>query len=510
MRVVAGAKASIAFDRGSTNYDVAEYPTDGNGNCSFRVVASVPGLFDVSFSYPFVDISHLAVQRRRGNQTTLLTGSLLRRPPQSPSSLYFAQLTNDDVITVGTLSSNAPAFPPNALLTYDENYNQSRTNGLFVSVPMTGSYLLPEDWTDGHSFAGLVPGLRWSCGVPYFQRLHATTNLTQISPPGAYAMLIAFSPPEDQALTTAPRLLLDDGSALNLSGNPAPGWRAWPMVFDRVVLLDYAVVPSGRTVRQVDPSGAAVMGVTAFTGDQSSWLPIQNTLSNASLVFITEEQQRERATSLRTAFGKLPNGKIALLPLNTSGAGANFAALTGLNLKWAALTESQLVDSNYFSAARFPLAIYLGSENYVKTVSSTGDAKASITRYLAQGGTLILLPTGPFPFYYGYGPNDQAGAADPLLPALGLQIYNAFEQPPAGLSVVVSTNQSILSSVPQVFPFPPGDGRLRSINRSQLAGSHRYVPWLTVTNSAGLSYGDAACFIEFGTGAAKGGKVLYI
>src|SRR5207247_11110346 len=130
------------------------------------------------------------------------------------------------------------------------------------------------------------------------------------------------------------------------------------------------------------------------------------------------------------------------------------------------LTESQLLDSAVFTNSRFPLAFYLGSENYVKTVITNGDAKAAVTRYLAGGGTLVVLASGPFPFYYGYGPNDQPGPADPLLPALGLPIYNAFEQAPPNLSVVVSTNQSILHSVPSVFPFPPGDPRLRSDRKS--------------------------------------------
>jgi hypothetical protein len=169
-----------------------------------------------------------------------------------------------------------------------------------------------------------------------------------------------------------------------------------------------------------------------------------------------------------------------------------------------------LVDGVSFTASRFPLAFYLGGENYVKTVVTNGDAKAAVARYLAGGGTLVVLASGPFPFYYGYGPNDQAGPADPLLPALGLPIYNAFEQPPGSLSMVVTTNQSILHSVPSVFSFPPGDQRLRPVNRSQVASAHRYVPWLTVTNFAGQGYGDAACFIEFGTGPAKGGKVIYI
>jgi hypothetical protein len=146
----------------------------------------------------------------------------------------------------------------------------------------------------------------------------------------------------------------------------------------------------------------------------------------------------------------------------------------------------------------------------VKTVSTNGDGKTAVTRYLAGGGTLVVLATGPFPFYYGYGPNDQPGPSDPLLPTLGLPIYNAFEQPPTNLNMVVSTNQGVIHSVPRIFPFPPGDSRLRGVNRSQVSSLNRYVPWITALDPGGVTYGDAACFIEFGAGPAKGGKIIYI
>jgi hypothetical protein len=513
MRIIAGARACIAFDKGNTNRDVADYRTDGNGNCSFRIVSATSATFDVSFSYPYVDISRLAVTRRRGTQFITLGSNLLQHPAQSPSSLYFVQLMKDDIITIGTVATNSPIITSPPMLAYDETDSRPHTNGLFVSQALPDDCLLPQDWTDVHSFAGLVPGEHWSCGVPYLQRLHAATNLVTVPTggnAGTYAVLVAYSPPLDQTLTAAPRLVLDDGSALRLSGQPAPAWRAWPMTFDRVVLLDYAVLPSGRTLQQIDPATTSMMSLTSFTGDQTAWQPLQSALSNAAAAFVVEERQREMVVALRTNFSQLPAGKMALLPLNTSGAAANFAALTGLNLKWLALSETQMVDAAYFTAGRFPLAFYLGSENYVKTVVTNGDAKAAITRYLAGGGTLVLLATGPFPFYYGYGPNDQAGPSDPLLPPLGLPIYNAFEQAPPNLSVVVSTNQSVLHSGSSSFPFPPGDPRLRSVNRSQLSSAHRYIPWLTVTNGAGLGYGDAACFIEFGSGPAKGGKILYL
>jgi len=64
LRVVAGAQACIAFNQNGTSSDVTDYRTDGTGACSFRIVSSSGGLFDVSFSYPFVDISGLVVTPR--------------------------------------------------------------------------------------------------------------------------------------------------------------------------------------------------------------------------------------------------------------------------------------------------------------------------------------------------------------------------------------------------------------------------------------------------------------
>ena len=252
------------------------------------------------------------------------------------------------------------------------------------------------------------------------------------------------------------------------------------------------------------------MGATAFTGDPTAWQPVQTTLTNASATFVDQEQQRLATLALQASFAQLPTGKVALLPLNTSGAGANFAAATGLDQKWDALTELQLVDTNQFNATRYPLAFYLGSENYVKTVVTNGDGKSALTQYLAGGGTLVILAPGPFPCYYGYGPSDQAGAADPLLPALGFPIQINFEQAPDGIYMQRYTNQTILQSIPTTFAFPPGDQRLRTINASSVNSSNRYEPWIRVLDAKGNNYGDAAGFMAFGTGPAAGGKILYI
>src|ERR1019366_4408276 len=127
-----------------------------------------------------------------------------------------------------------------------------------------------------------------------------------------------------------------------------------------------------------------------FTGAQTAWQLVQTTVTNASAAFVQAELQTLAVLALQASFAQLPTGKIALLRLNTSGPGANFAAATGLDQKWDTLTELQLVNSNQFNATKYPLAFHLGSENYVKTVVTTGDGKAAITQYLAGGGTLVI------------------------------------------------------------------------------------------------------------------------
>src|SRR5581483_6340930 len=248
---------------------------------------------------------------------------------------------------------------------------------------------------------------------------------------------------------------------------------------------------------------------TAFSGSPIDWQPFEDALTNASAIFIQEETQALQLLALQQSYAQLPVGRIALLPLSTAGAGANFAAATGLRDKWDVLTESQFVDINRFNATRYPLAFYLGSENYVKTVVTSGDGKAAITKYLAGGGTLVVLATGPFPFYYGYGPSDQPGPADPLLPALGMP-FQGFEQAPPGVFMQRYTNQTILQSVPVQFAFPPGDQRLRAVTGSAVSSLNRYVPFIKAIDADRNYYGDAAVFMAFGSGPAKGGKVLYV
>jgi hypothetical protein len=107
-------------------------------------------------------------------------------------------------------------------------------------------------------------------------------------------------------------------------------------------------------------------------------------------------------------------------------------------------------------------------------------------------------------------PAGQRGPADPLLPQLGLPITVTFEKPPTAPRMRLAPGQSVIYSVPSIFPFPPADARLRAVDRARLDRAHRYTPLILAEDNQARSYGDAGCYIEFGSGPARNGKVLYL
>ena len=213
MRVVAGARACIAFCKGSSDKNISHYETDGNGDCSFQIVSSTSAPFDVSFSYPNVDISRLSIK---------VNGLVVdvRHPPQSPSSLYLPNVRNNDLVTIGDGQDIVPAvsFPAG------HTYSHGDEDGL------PGAVALPKDWTDPHSFAGLIPGKRWAFGVPYWQDDYAHTAIFGPFREGSTVFVVYGANG-----TNAPNIVLDDGGELPLSGKPAVAWRAWPMFFDQEI-----------------------------------------------------------------------------------------------------------------------------------------------------------------------------------------------------------------------------------------------------------------------------------
>lgn len=177
----------------------------------------------------------------------------------------------------------------------------------------------------------------------------------------------------------------------------------------------------------------------------------------------------------------------------------------GLARHLVLLTPEQWVDSNTFNAARFPVALYLGGEIYLQTVRQPGDGDQALRRFLAGGGTLLVLPNGPFPFYY----NRDHKVVNGTIP-LGLQIGAfGFEAQPPGrtLAFHLNTNQALFHFATPRLPYPPpnlADQRWRSCTAPAAPGT-RYLPLLTLRDERGQAYGEGLAVVE----PAAGGQIVY-
>jgi hypothetical protein len=185
---------------------------------------------------------------------------------------------------------------------------------------------------------------------------------------------------------------------------------------------------------------------------------------------------------------------------------------SGLSDRVTELSREQFVDPDQFNAQRFPVALYLAGETYVKTVNRDGDGQQAIVSYLKGGGFLVLLPSEPYPMFYG----NRSGAAnvDPLLPKLGVPLTVAFESPPPGSRLMVKVNrrQDLLAGLPATFAFPAtGDQRLRAFDPAAIGSDVKYTPLLSVADSVtGKSYGDAGAYLTFTSGPFQGARILYL
>lgn len=213
-------------------------------------------------------------------------------------------------------------------------------------------------------------------------------------------------------------------------------------------------------------------------------------------------------------WGELFSGRVAVLPgipgeaLFSAPAGRALESALGARL--ARLDSAQVLDTNFFVPSRFPAVLYLGGEPYPRALKTPGDMDQALRRYLGQGGTLVILPSGPFPFYYDGAFKPVNGGA-----ALGLVIgASSFEQPPAGrtLSFQAGPGQDLFSCPAGGIPYPPGalaDPRWRSCT-APAPGTIRYTPFLTLRDDRGQAYGEGVAALEHTQGPLAGGRILFV
>ena len=518
LRVLAGEKAALAFRKGAVPMEISDYRYTAPGNLAFTVLSDRPK-FDLSLTVPYVDLSDKPVAiLRQGNRIPLKPGEDFVRPAQALWSLYLRNIEPDDRVIVGQPDDSGPLLPtapPLAQGSFPRNPASAprppvETGGYEV-VPLPGDAAPDLSWDDPAGWAGLPRGRFWAYGVPF--ELAALAERCTVTRPLHFArpirdaqfVYLLYNSGEGPA----PALIYDDGQQ-----EPAPArlealaWRAWPPLYTARLLLAQIPVRPGSAVAGLDPAGRAVWAVTALgrNGANRERAPAAGAaLAQGAAEWKRMGQEEAALAALRETVAALPPGTVAILPPKPAGEAFSIAQRIGLLKRAVVLDDAQLVDPAVFNARRRPVALYLDGEDYVHTVRAPGDGAAALDRYVKAGGTLVILASQPWPLYYATGPGFRR--AEPLTERLGLPLGMALEGAPAErLTVRWDAGQSLVKLAATDFPYPEGDPRLRTIDRTRIPRGAKYTPVARVVGASGKDYGDAAGLIEW----PGGGRILYV
>ncbi len=539
VRVLAGDRAAMAFNKNGAHTQITDYRCSSPGNVSFTLRSALPS-FDLSLTVPYVDISARPVTLIRDGQTLPLTaGRDFTRPPQALWSLYLRGVRNGDRVIIGAPDEKGPVLPSRPPLVeagesellarvvsggnkspHRPGVHSSPAMGpLFHSTSIFMPMIRPydsrpdENWDHLSSWAGLQRSWFWAYGIRFWLAplgsKSEVSRFTKIAVQSLSSVALLYTPGDGPP----PSVVFADGTRAAVDTRmEALAWRNWPPIYTSKLLVTL-VMTNGKAVAGIDPGGRTVWAVSASFPNGSNLRGsggIQNILSllkQGNAEWKRMEAEEEIVRRVAVAGGALPQNSIAILPPAGSGPAANFVDRAGISEHAQTLTPDQVVDPQQFNAHRFGAALFAGAETYVNTVHAAGDAGDAVVRFVQEGGTLLLLSSEPWPMYYPRGPGETPGPADPLTLRLGLPLYNALEtDPEEHIAVAMSPGQTVLRDVPLSLPYPPGDPRLRSIDRKALPAGARYTPIYTVRSQSGKDYGDAAGLVEL----PGGGRMLYI
>lgn len=203
---------------------------------------------------------------------------------------------------------------------------------------------------------------------------------------------------------------------------------------------------------------------------------------------------------------------VGVLP-DFTGNAVFWLAETGVALREFAWED--VVDPDVLDPSKVPVLVYAGYESYRRTVRSLGDVDGAIVRYLSDGGLLLALAAGPFPFFY-----DETHEAVHAAGMFGFPIHGGgapgggtirgWESPPEGVRLRFEIDSKYLGGLPARIPFPEdGDLRWRPCSGSGLPPTDTYLPLVRLRDSRGREYGDAAAYIEHRASEPRGGKCIY-
>lgn len=536
-RVLCGERAAMAFDRDGLHTDIAEYRCYGGGKVSFRLVRqAADGPADITVTFPFFTLRGAPVEiiAADGARRTLSEGSGVRSWETRPDALHIAGVSGGEVVVIGgeydparpvlgCPIAKARALPAERVL--------ERVPGFRVlNLAREARTVVRCDWNDPASYAGLPAGLRSVCGVPLYivepelngGRCAVRDQRVAVGLRGRYLFALLGKGDPGARL----RVLTADGAELQAPlGEAVPVLRGWPPLFEwRLDMV--SVAAGGREIAAVVPEGVDLFAVSVCDRPEPEMAPTFAALEAIRREVLAEREQVEALRSLQPLFERF-SGRIALLatpsPDGSRGLLAKLLQKADLMRHVDIVTPEQVAQPSRFSAGRYWVTLYAGGEEYVTGNQDAYDA--GMQRYLAQGGTLVVLPSMPFPFYYANNkPVVSAGkfglpicgsGAEQRPDRIEAAGVRGWEKPPEGLTLTFRTNpnQSLLTGLPETFPFPSAESGLDLRWRpavNVLPEGDVYVPLVTLHDQNGKSYGDAAAWIEHRSGPLAGARELYV
>lgn len=259
---------------------------------------------------------------------------------------------------------------------------------------------------------------------------------------------------------------------------------------------------------EIEPSWEHGDQYVRFTKEFASrFKSMQLSPAKAPENFLSVSQETRKAMQ-----GLFQGTTLALLP-DFSGEAAFWLADTGVALK--ELSWQEVIRPDLFHVKNFPAVLYAGYESYTQTVHEKGDVDRAMIRYLEEGGLLMAIPSGPFPFFYNEAGQPVSSAGKFGFPLLGSGAKappsaQGWERPPAGLSLAFAIDTRSLQGLPQKIPFPrSGDLRWRPGAASILSEGDIYMPLAELRDEKGANFGDGIFYVEHKVSHPRGGKNIY-
>lgn len=526
VRVVCGERAAMAFNIDGVHTDIAEYRPGKNGDFTLRLRGTPPsadaeGRFRVVLTFPLADL-----RAKRVFVNDMETGAVLRYPERL-DTLVVLSVRAGDWIRVGEPPADTP--PANLSLVKPRPAQERLPVSGFEEIPIAeqADVELNLNWDDPRSMAGFYGGLRWIWGVPFalieptqHQGKAATRRAIRLSHKAQWLFALVSDEPNAQI-----RLTYANGRTETIAvDRGAPAIQGWPPLLQwRVWMVSH---PLTGELRTVTPQGCALYALTLSDLSEAQLQLTLSAMQQKRQDYLAEQQTQRRWQSVISKLQPLQSIAVLPTPLvpphgHPLVKGAHRAREFGL---LHLLTPEQLVTPSVFNPTRYPLALYLGGENYYQTVRQPGDGEQAVIEYLRKGGNLLVSPTLPYPFYY-----NERGVPTVFAPQIGLPIsgrgiegreervagkeVRGWERPPQGVALhfIRNPKQKVLTSLPDQIPFPTeGDLRWRPMVNIWDEQEADYTPILTLVDDAGKEYGDAIAVVEFRSGQFRGAKLIYI